>query len=155
MLSFDENEFKQNVENALNVSAETAKELAEGKYNFPFKSDSPSSVLIGIGPGDPSSSLHRTLLKITLKSDYIEERVANKYLKMSWFAVLNESNAGNCGSLFESYVRLKFSQQPVTFAGADARESLRETPNTKNRREKKNYQHIQGEIELGSRRIVV
>jgi len=54
---------------------------------------------------------------LSLASDYIEERVAAKFLRNCWFAVLNEDrpNAGNRGNFFEGFVRQKFSQAPANY----------------------------------------
>jgi hypothetical protein len=72
---------------------------------------------------------------------------------MAWYAVLGEENSGNLGNLFEAYVRVKFSQAPVIFTSAEARESLRDRPSKKN--EKKNYKPISNAITVGSARNIV
>jgi hypothetical protein len=53
----------------------------------------------------------------------------------------------------EAYVRVKFSQAPVIFTSAEARESLRDRPSKKN--EKKNYKPISNAITVGSARNIV
>jgi hypothetical protein len=145
ILVFEEEGFKRNVGEALNLDLNTVQKLAEGRCQFSFKPESPSSLLIGICPKGLNG---RT---ITLKSDYVEEQLANKYLKTAWYAVLDEENSGNRGNLFEAYVRVKFSQAPVIFTSAEARESLRDRPSKKN--EKKNYKPIA--ITVGSARNIV
>jgi hypothetical protein len=147
ILLFEEAKFESNVGRALNLDENTVQELAEGRYQFPFEPDSPSSLLIGICPTGLDG------FTTTLKSDYVEERLANKYLKMAWYAVLNEDNSGNRGNLFEAYIRVKFSQAPVMFSIAEARESLRDRSSKKS--EKKNYQPISNAITVGSARKIV
>jgi len=150
VLNFDEEKFTQQVEQALEIDSEsTVHGLACGTYKFSFKPDEPSSRLIGISPKDNNM----TLFKITLKSDYIEERLAFRHLKMSWYAVLDEGNAGNRGNLFESYLRVKFSKGPVRFSRDEARQSLREAPPVGKKNERKNYQPVA--VTVGSNRTVV
>ena len=148
ILLFSEDVFKQAVGTALSLDPTVFQELAEGRFQFPFKPDSPSSLLIGICPDGPDKR------KITLKSDYVEEQLAKKYLKSSWYAILDEDNSGNRGNLFEAYLRVKFAQAPVTFSSAEARESLRDKPVGK-RNEKKNYTPVSNDITVGSARTVV
>lgn len=155
IVGFIEKDFKQAVDSALNLEPHTVQELSDGTYRFEFDKKSPRSVLIGLGP-DPQDS---TLFKITLKSDFVEEHLANKYLKTSWYQVLNEENAGNRGNLFESYLRQKFSTAAVRFSQEEVRESLRTLPlpppNKKRTNEKKNYRPVAGGMMLGANRSVV
>jgi hypothetical protein len=72
---------------------------------------------------------------------------------MSWFNVLGEENSANSGNLFESYVRVMFSQGPVEFSSNDARENVRQTSH--GRREKKNYIPVNGVIKVGWDREIV
>jgi hypothetical protein len=145
ILLFEEDDFERKVGEALNLDLSTVQELTEGRYQFPFKPETPSSLLIGICPKGLDGPT------IILKSDYVEEQLANKYLKTAWYAVLDEENSGNRGNLFEAYLRVKFSQAPVIFTSAEARESLRETLSRKNG--KKNFKPIS--ITVGSARSVV
>mmetsp|Transcript_20683 Transcript_20683/g.47963 ORF Transcript_20683/g.47963 Transcript_20683/m.47963 type:complete len:194 (+) Transcript_20683:1-582(+) len=74
-----------------------------------------------------------------------------KHLRTSWYAVLDEENSGNRGNIFKSYLRVKFSKEPMRFSTAEARESVRERPGKRN--EKKNYRQIA--ITVGSCRSVL
>lgn len=147
VLFFDERNFTNKVQTALELDAITIHELVEGRYKFTFQPNAPSSILVGICPSDNAV----TVLKITLKSDHVEERLAIKHLRASWYAVLDEENSGNRGNIFESYLRVKFSKEPMRFSTAEARESVRERPGKKN--EKKNYRHVA--ITVGSSRSVL
>jgi hypothetical protein len=84
-------------------------QLLERQYNFAFTKRSPSRILIGVTPED-----HNTY-KIVLRSDFVEEVLARTFLDTKWFNVIDEQNAGNRGNLFESYIRVLFSQGIVTF----------------------------------------
>ena len=150
IIDFKEKEFTQNVEVALNLNADTVKDLAEGRYQFTFDQTVPSSILIGLGPDDKDP----TLFKTTLKSDFVEERLASRHLKISWYAVLDKDNEGNRGNLFESYLRLKFSSGPVLFSQEKIRESHREKPPA-SKRERKNYQPVPNGMTIGSDRNLV
>lgn len=150
ILSFDEEVFIEDVETALGVDAVTIHELVDGRHKFSFKPSAPSSILVGIGPKESDM----TKLKITLKSDYVEECLAKKHLKTSWYAVLNEVNSSNRGNLFESYTRLKFSQGPARFSTNEARESMRTRPTHGKKNEKKNYQPLQS-LTIGSNRTIL
>ena len=44
-------------------------------------------------------------------SDLAEEMIAERHLKLSWYAALDAGNSGNLGNLFESLVRSKVSKQ--------------------------------------------
>jgi hypothetical protein len=50
ILLFEEDDFERKVGEALNLDANTDQELAEGRYQFSFKPEPPSSLLIGICP---------------------------------------------------------------------------------------------------------
>jgi hypothetical protein len=50
ILQFEEDNFERKVGEALNLDLNTVQELAEGRYQFSFKPESPSSLLIGICP---------------------------------------------------------------------------------------------------------
>ena len=125
ILYYDEDDFMSAVDSALHLDPTTVQELLGGSYRFAFDKNSPSRVLIGICPSDDQRLTNFT---IALKSDVVEERLALKFLKTSWYNVLDEGNAGNRGNLFEAYVRKKFSMGPVTFSKEEARESLRTKP---------------------------
>jgi hypothetical protein len=84
----------------------------------------------------------------------VEEQLAVKYLRTSWYNVLDEGNTGNRGNLFESYVRIKFSLGPVSFPREEARESLRTLPANPKGNEKKNYDPVRNGITLGSPRAI-
>lgn len=144
--------FVSQVDSALHLDATTVQELVEGSYRFAFDSSSPSSVLIGVRPSDDQ---RLTNFKILLRSDYVEERLAHKYLRTSWYSVLNEGNVGNRGNLFESHVRRKFSLGPVFFSKEEARESLRTLPAIRKGNEKKNYAPVDNGITVGSARGIV
>jgi hypothetical protein len=145
--------FKQDVETALvGLARETVRELARGVCNFALSAESPSSVLIGIGPDYTIRDQFPPTRKITLKSDYVAEALAVKFLHMSWFELLDEANAGNRGNLFESYIRAKFSQAPVVFTKDDARQSLRVKPAVG---KKKNYEAVRKPLTVGSKRTLV
>lgn len=151
ILTFNEKQFKKDVETALNLNATTVQELSEGRYMFAFDTTEPSNMLIAIGPDyqDWGQSI------ISLKSDYVEERLANKYLRMSWYDVGDEDNAGNRRNLFESYVRLKFSTSPVIFEENEVRESRRQLPESGKKNERKNYQLVPQGMTVGQERQVV
>jgi hypothetical protein len=166
IVMFHEVAFKQRVASALvGLNGPTVQALARGICSFAFNdagASSPSSVLIGIGPDYDTrfdDQRHSGIYKITLTSDYVEECVAIKFVRMSWFARLDdeECNAGNLGNLFESYVRAKFSQAPVVFTIGNARESLRDEPAALgNKKKKKNYEPVDNEITVGgSNRTIV
>ena len=144
---FDEDEFTEKVETALQLDSVTVNALVAGRYQFTFQANAPSSVLVGIGPSDDRMNLHKT----SLKSDYVEERLAVKHLQTSWYAVLDEQNSGNRGNLFEAFLRVKFSQGKIHFSTDEARQSMRQRPGKAN--EKKNY--LPGEIMVGSRRSIL
>jgi hypothetical protein len=147
-LLFEEDDFeRKKVGEALNLDLHIVQGLAEGLYQFSFKPESPSNLLIGICPEGLNG---RTT---TLKSDYVEERLANKYLTTAWYAVIDEENSCNRGNLFEAYVRVKISQAPVIFTCAEARESLRDRPSKEI--EKKNYKPFSNAITVGSARNIV
>ena len=148
ILEFDEVAFEQKVQAALHLESTIVQELAEGSHRFSFCPEAPSSALIAVGPKDQNLNV----FKLTIKSDYIEECLAAKYLRMAWYAVLDEENAGNRGNLFESYLRALFSQRSVSFSSDDALESKRELPQKKN--EKKNYQPVDT-VAVGSHRTIV
>ena len=148
ILYFDENGFTNKVLTGLNLDPGTVDELLDGRYKFSFKPDDPSSVLIGIAPED--ENLVR--LKISLTSDYVEECLAMRHLRASWYSVLNEDNAGNRGNLFESYIRAKFSRGPVEHL--QARESVRHPPSGGKKNEKKNYKPVNS-IKIGSKRRIL
>ena len=75
LMSFEEKQFKNEVEAALkSLDPWIVKGFGEGICRFPFKPELPSNVLIGVGPTDQDLGL----IKITLKSDYVEELFANK-----------------------------------------------------------------------------
>lgn len=154
LMAYDEVAFTDLVDTGLGLEPFIVHELVEGRHKFTFKKDAPSSVLIAIGPCDDSL----TRVKIMLKSDYVEERLARKYLQTKWYEALDEGNAGNRGNLFESYIRDKFSQGPVKFSCDEARESLRERPLTEtgkpSTQRKQNYQKVPQEISVGSPRTV-
>ena len=149
IIEFDESEFTEKVAQALNIQDFTVQGLADGTYQFSYTPDAPSSVLIGIGPKD--ESLERQ--KIVLKSDYVEEQLAKRHLKISWYAFLNEENHGNRGNLFESYLREKFSSKAIHFTEQEVRESLRTKP-PKPSREIKNYEPVAGGMTIGSPRTI-
>jgi len=149
IIMFDEKIFKERVVTALALDQVTVNELVDGRYKCTFQPDAPSSILIGIGPRDNDL----TDLKITLRSDYVEECLAYKYLKTSWYSFLDEDNAGNRGNIFESYIRAKFSRGPVQFSGNEARESVRERPPNGKKNEKKNYEPV-NMITIGSNRTI-
>jgi hypothetical protein len=153
MLFDDEEEktFKSDVGAALNLEATTVQELAEGRYMFAFDTGAPSSILIAIAPNGVNS----TRFTVALKSDFVEESLASKHLKISWFNFLDEDNAGNRGNLFESYLRLKFSTGQVRFAETEVRESLRGLPSNGKANEKKNYQPVTGGMTIGSARTII
>lgn len=158
IIEFQEEGFKQDVETALNLGTETVAKLAAGPHQFIFKEESPSSKLIGIGPKNDHSNdggLDWTHYKISLKSDYVEERLAFRHIKMSWYEFLDEANAGNRGNLFESYVRLKFSNGPVVLEKEEVRESIEQLPSHGPKNQKKNYQQVPGGMVVGAKRTVV
>eukprot|EP00550_Attheya_septentrionalis_P010248 CAMPEP_0198288484 /NCGR_PEP_ID=MMETSP1449-20131203/6965_1 /TAXON_ID=420275 /ORGANISM="Attheya septentrionalis, Strain CCMP2084" /LENGTH=587 /DNA_ID=CAMNT_0043986629 /DNA_START=175 /DNA_END=1938 /DNA_ORIENTATION=- len=148
---YDCNKFQLQVESALSgLREETAKDLAQGICNFAFSPDAPSSVLVSVTPHEADSSFYR----LVLSSDLIEEQLAAKFLRMSWFAaVLDEDNSGNRGNLFEAFVREKFSRGPVVLA--TCRESLSTRPPKARAGTKKNYQAISAGRTLGSQRKIV
>ncbi|MEM1008466.1 MAG: hypothetical protein AAGJ35_05630, partial [Myxococcota bacterium] len=144
----DEEKFKVTVATALNLDVSTVQELAEGRHQFVFDETAPSSVLVGVGPHD--QDMER--FKITLKSDYVEELLAEKYLRTTWYQVLDEDNAGNWGNLFESYLRRKFSMGQVKLTEDQVRESKNKKPPNKT---EKNYLPVVGGMMLGAKRTIV
>ena len=151
ILYYEKETFVSQVESALHLDPTTVQELLGGSYRFAFNKNSPSRVLIGVCPSDDQ---RLTNFKISLRSDYVEELLALKYLRTSWYNVLDEGNAGNRGNLFESYVRIKFSLGPVSFPKEEARESLRTLPANRKGNEKKNYDPVHSGITLGSARVI-
>lgn len=152
ILQFDERRFKNKVNASLNIDDLTIQGLVEGTYQFTFTPSAPSSDLVGLCPLDPSLEID----KVVLKSDYVEEQLAKRHLKISWYAFLNEDNAGNRGNLFESYLREKFSSAAIFFPEEEVRESLRTKPAcTKPNKEIKNYQPVAGGMTIGSKRIII
>ena len=83
---------------------------------------------------------------------YAEERLAERFLKLSWLAVLDEDNAGNRGNLFEAFVRVKFSQPVVLKID---RESLPYAPVNARANQKKNFVKSSQAIDLSSKRTIV
>ena len=89
ILNFDEENFTRQVAGALQgIDSRTALSLVDGTAWHFFQKGDPLSTLIGIGPKDHNMSL----CKMALKSDYIEEQVAIRHIKMSSF---DEGNTGN------------------------------------------------------------
>lgn len=127
--------FVSQVDSALHLDSTSVQELLEGSHRFAFNKNSPSSVLIGIGPSDDQRLTNCT---VSLRSDYVEEWLTLKYLRTSWYNVLNKGKAGNRGNLFESHVRIKFSLGTVSFPKEEARKSLRTLPANQKGKEKKN-----------------
>uniref|UniRef100_A0A7S2UDW3 Uncharacterized protein n=1 Tax=Attheya septentrionalis TaxID=420275 RepID=A0A7S2UDW3_9STRA len=151
ILEFNESAFKDTVKAALNIDDLMVQGLVEGAYQFSYKPSEPSSVLVGLSPSDSSLEIK----KIVLKSDYVEEQLAKKHFNISWYAFLNEDNAGNRGNVFESYLREKFSSAAISFPGQEVRESLRTKPaNPKSKKEIKNYQPVADGMTIGSERII-
>jgi hypothetical protein len=152
IVEFDEDKFKEKVAAALNINDVTVQGLVDGNYQFLYKPAEPSSTLVGLGPADANLEL----IKIVLKSDYVEEQLGKRHLRISWYAFLNEDNAGNRGNVFESYLREKFSVAEIHFAEKEARESLRTKPiGPKQSRQKKNYVPVLGGMTIGSKRTIV
>ena len=152
MLDFDENKFKNSVMTALGGLDEKAvRQLYNGRYEFAFRQNSPSSILIAIAPGkdDPTD------YTVALKSDFVEECLAGNFLKISWFEVADEGNASNRGNLFESYVRSKFSMGQVELSEGDVRESCRDRPSGMPKNHKKNYRPVKGGMTIGSKRTII
>ena len=56
------------------------KELADGKCDFAFSPDSPRKAVVSVEPKVDNASLYRLLLA----SDYAEEKLAEKFLKLVW-----------------------------------------------------------------------
>ena len=152
IVEFDEDKFKEKVAAALNIDDVMVQGLVDGNYQFSYKPAEPSSALVGLGPADANLEL----IKISLKSDYVEEQLGKKHLQISWYAFLNEDNAGNRGNVFEAYLREKFSAAEIHFTEKEARESLRMKPiGQKQNRQKKNYAPVLGGMTVGSKRTIV
>ena len=148
MLGFNENKFKNSVMTALGgLNDNTVRQLYNGRYEFAFEQNSPSSILIAIAPDEDDS----TDYTVALKSDFVEECFARNFLKISWFEVADEGNASNRGNLFESYVRSKFSMGQVELSEDDVRESCREKP----KQYLKNYRPLKSGMTIGSKRGIV
>jgi hypothetical protein len=147
---YDANRFQLKVTEALlGLQDEIAKNLAQGICNFAFEPRAPSSVLVSVTPHETSSSEYR----LKLSSDFIEEQLAKKCLRRSWFALLDEDNSGNRGNLFEAFVREKFSHGPVKLT--TCRESLPTRPPKAQAGAKKNYEAIPAGLTLGSQRKII
>lgn len=82
-----------------------------------------------------------------------KEKVAEKFLKLSWFAGLDEDNAGsNRGNLFEALVRTKFSR---LIELAMHRQSLSQVPKNARANQRKNYIDCSKGIRLNSKMTIV
>ena len=150
IIAMEEGQFQSNALSALaTITINIVNELLDGRYAFSFKPDEPSSKLIGIGPtqDDPTD------YTVFLKSDYIQELLAEKFLRNSWYAVLNEDNGSNRGNLFEVFVRRMFYKNPVHFESDQIRESLREKSSDP-RFKSRNYQAVDVGMTVGSEREV-
>jgi len=79
------NNFQSNVQNAIGaLTPSMAEYLAHGYCHFAFDSDAPFNKLASIAPKITDSSAYDP----SRASDYIEERLAAKFLCNSWYAVL-------------------------------------------------------------------
>ena len=149
--TMNEKAFQKNALSALaDIKDGIINELIEGRYKFAFKPDQPSSRIIGIGPEKDRPT---NLYTVFLKSDYIQELLAENWLHNSWYSVLDEDNGGNRGNLFEAFVRRKFYKQQVHFESDRIRESHRERP-PNSRSVFKNYQPVTAGRQVGSQRKV-
>mmetsp|Transcript_21989 Transcript_21989/g.51810 ORF Transcript_21989/g.51810 Transcript_21989/m.51810 type:complete len:638 (-) Transcript_21989:137-2050(-) len=150
--SFQATEVEERIEDSLALLDEgSVNNIMSGSFRFAFKPQQLSSYLIGIRPRDRTNlNLHR----VFLKSDYIEEKIAEQWIRMAWYALGNESNSSNRGNLFESYVRRTFSSSEVRLASEEIRESLRERPQ-QGRKQLQNYQSVSTGLAVGSSRKVV
>ncbi|KAL3923652.1 MAG: hypothetical protein SGILL_001537 [Bacillariaceae sp.] len=148
--SYSEDEFKQDVENALSgITKEVAHSLADGTCQFTFMPLAPGSILVAITPRADNREVH----SVVLASDLIEEMLAAKFLKLALYDVLDEENSGNRGNLFEAFVRRKLSTSSVQYEMC--RQSLPTKPDKGPGNMKKNYQKVTSGKILGSKRTIV
>ena len=75
-------------------------------YGFNYQPKAPSSALVSLYPGEDLS-----VVDTVLRSDYVAEQLAARWLKISWYAIIDEDNAGNRGNLFEAYLRQLFASK--------------------------------------------
>ena len=150
IMSLTEEEFQADAQGALTgISESIISELKDGRYKFAFEPEQPSSIIIGIGPKKDKPT---NLFTVFLKSDYIQELIAEKWLLNSWYHLCDEDNGSNRGNLFEAFVRRKFYTQRVPFGSDQVRESRREKPQTN---VKRNYQAVTAGMMVGARRKVL
>ena len=124
ILDFNEQVFVNKVKRALEIDDVLVHGLMTGAYQFPYTPSAPSSILVGLSP----QNNELTVVTTVLKSDYIAEELAKRHLKIRWYAVLDEGNAGNRGNMFESYLREMFSSAARPFLAQEVRESVRYKP---------------------------
>ena len=139
---------EQRMANALSrLSGQAIHELADGRCDFAFNTNAPESTLVSVEP-------HRNnplMYDLAICSDFAEEMIAQKHLKLSWYAVLDEDNSGNRGNLFESFVRVKLSRQMEL---AMDRDSSPDPPPKESKDRKKNYKESSTTLHFSNRTIV-
>lgn len=146
ILEFNEAMFVGKVDRALELDALTFHGLMTGAYQFPYTPSAPSSILVGLRPQNEDLDIATTVLK----SDYISEKLAKRHLKISWYAVLNQENAGNRGNMFESYLREIFSSAATCFSSQEVRESVRtKPPRPAPANRMRNYQPVDNGMTIG------
>lgn len=107
ILDFDQDKVQEKMRTSLSkVSAQTIQALADGRCWGAFDVTAPESSLVFVEPNKTDA----THYQVSICSDFAEELIAEQHLKLSWFAVLNEENAGNRGNLFEAFIRQKLSK---------------------------------------------
>lgn len=86
-------------------------------------------------------------------SNLVEELIAEKHLKLAWYAVFNEDNSGNLlGNLFGAFVRHKLAA-PIELKMD--RYSSPTAPSKGNKKTRKNYLSSSTVISLWVRRKIV
>lgn len=145
----DDTTVRQTVETALdNLPDKTIHALADGRCHGAFDVTAPESCLVSVEPDEGNSSHYH----LFITSDLAEEVIAEKHLKLAWYAVLNEDNSGNQGNLFKAFVRHKLAAPIELKMG---RYSSPNAPSNGNKKTKKNYLPSSTVISLQARRKIV
>lgn len=133
MLDYPYSEFENRVQRAVTrLSDRTINELADGVYAKAFNPECPESCLVSVEPVEDMPSQYH----LTISSDFAEEKIAEKRMQVSWYAVLDEDNSGNRGNLFEAFIRNKLAG-PVESLTME-RQSSPDAPTT-GKDKRKNY----------------